>query len=261
MPCIIKFPGKTKGVVSFTKEESQNIQSFDNLKSKWVIGLHHNWQIGSTHDNRFDVNFIGKQFMGTPNAPVIGMGASNFIPPDYYRTSYENKHWDILYTPRSVCFKRIPAFFNSIRKLYDKGYYYRVLLIINMCPDMDTESSRDPKYPLEVYKNMFSHEERKLFNLLEMNYNYPFTFDKETLSLFFRLSKVFVHTAQNENWSRISAQAHACGMPLVSYPCQATRLPSYLRKPPVNYICNNDDEIVNNIVKAVSNYKETYNSN
>ena len=257
MPCIIKFPGKTKGFVSFTKEESSNIGSFDSLRDKWVIGLHHNWQ-PSTHDGRFDVNLIGKQFMSTSGAPVIDMGASNFIPSDYCRTPYNNKHWDILYTPRTVNFKRISAFLNVIRALYDNGYYYRVLLVA--CNPPTGTPGREPENLLEDYKKMFSHDERKRFNLLEMNYNYPFTFDKETLSLFFKSSKIFVHMAQVENWSRISAQAHACGMPLVSYPCQATRLPTNLRKPPVNYVGNNDSEIVSNIVSALSDYEKYYDS-
>lgn len=258
MACIIKFPGKTKGVVSFTTQEQNYIESFGDLKNKWVVGLHHNWQPGQ-HDPRFDFNFIGKEDMITPNAPVIDMDACNFVSKYFYPTTNE-KHWDILYVTRSVDFKRVDAFFKIIRNLYDRGHYYRILLVVCMCPDLNESTARVPKYPLEVYQELFSHSEREKFNFLEMNYNYPFTFDHKTLSVFYKNSKIFLHPANREFRCRVAAQAHACSMPLISYPCQSTLLPIHLRKSPINYICNSDNEIVDSIIEAVSNYENNVNS-
>tara|TARA_R100000005_G_C4999769_1_gene206543 strand:- start:1163 stop:2233 length:1071 start_codon:yes stop_codon:yes gene_type:complete len=257
MACIIKFPGKTKGVVSFTTQEQKHFSSLDFLKEKWVVGLHHNWQPGC-HDPRFDFNFTGKDDMATPNAPLIDMDACNFVSEHFFPTD-NDKHWDILYVTRSVQFKRLDAFFKIIRDLYDRGYHYRVLLIVCMCPDMETTSSRIPKYPLQVYQEMFSHDEREKFNFLEMNHNYPFTFDHKTLSVFYKNSKIFLHTANQEFRCRVAAQAHACAMPLVSYPCQSTLLPRHLRKPPVNYISRSDSEIVDNLIKCLSDYENNKN--
>lgn len=258
MAAILKFPGKTKGLVCFTKQETSNIPSFDFLRSKWVVGLHHNWQ-PAYHDNRFDVSIICKNYMMTAGAPVIDAHACSYVSKYFNPSPFSQRHWDILYVARSVDFKRISVFLNSIRKVYDMGYDYRVLLIACNGP-MPTDTEKCPKDLLGDYMKMFSHEERTRFNLLEMNYNYPFTFDHETLAHFYKSSKVFTHVGNIGYWSRVASQAYAAGLSVVCYPGQSTVVPEKLRKSPVTHVYNNDSEIPLRMIEAVESYNENYDS-
>ena len=217
MASIIKIPTeKSKGVVIFTTQDRDNFilgnkkleYKIISIKDKWLVGLHHNWHdYKFQYNSVFDFSLAGKEDLiekDNLKFDQINIDACNFSPSFFKPIDYQTpKHWDILYVARAVWFKNIPEFFKMIRSLYDRKFKYRVLLI---CPIPPNSSFVKSKYIYQKvrkdYEKIFSHDERKMFTLLTTDFDDPFPFDLETLSLFYKNSKIFVHSAENERRCR-----------------------------------------------------------
>jgi glycosyltransferase involved in cell wall biosynthesis len=230
-------------------------EAIEGLKGLWLIGLHHNWHDWKfSYDPLFDFSMAGDGDLVEVNGkdvPRIPMDACNFVPRAFHPGTAE-KFWDIIYVARAVNFKRIPEFFNSVRKLYDRGHKYRVLFICPV-PPYDPKEEQTVFYKIrESYDKMFSEPEKDLFNLLTITYRYPFPFDLQTLALFYRSSKVFVHTADDERRCRVAAYAWASGLPVVGMDCVGGLLPPEVRRPPYFFEPKRYADFPDQIVKAIS---------
>jgi len=269
MACILKAPSPgSKGVVVFTTPERDLVifkdkalrLSLEHLKARWALGLHHNWHdYQLKYDPIFDFHMAGeddlKEITGK-HIPLIPMDACNFSPRCFAPAAGE-KFWDILYVARAVYFKRIPEFFRLIRTLYDQGKRYRVLLI---CPVPPLENGNKGAFcnVREEYDKLFSEDEKDLFTLLTIDFRYPFPLDLETLSHFYKSSKVFVHTADDERRCRVTGYAWATGMPVVGMPCIASLLPKQLRKEPFLFEVTHYEEFADATVKALESAGKQY---
>lgn len=267
MATILKAPSLkdgSKGVVVFTTQDRDNFivgnsrleNRIQNLKKDWLIGLHHNW-----HDHKFkynpifDFSFAGEGDLIEINNNKfnqIHLDACNFTP-EFFKFSNNDKNWDILYVARAVFFKKIPEFFKIIRELYDNKKYYRVLLI---CPIPDEcknkiKGSTTFCNVRDEYDNLFSEEEKKFFTLLTTDYNNSFPFDLRTLSFFYKSSKIFVHSADNERRCRVVGYAHASGMPVVCLEDPASLMPKTLQKTPLVYVARNYKDFPHLIDNAI----------
>lgn len=263
MACIFKAPSdKTKGVLVLTTQERDHQvnessalqEKMQALKQRWIIGLHHNW-----HDHKFRYNLLYDFSMAGEgdlievsgrDVPRVAMDACNFVP-DYFRPGQGEKFWDVLYVARAVFFKKIPEFFTAIRKLYDQGHKYRVLFICPV-PAYDPSETKTILYDIrKIYDKKFSESEKDLFNLLTMDYRYPFPFDLETIAHFYRSSKVFVHTADDERRCRVAAYAWACGVPVVGMDCVASLLHKEHQRAPYFFEVQNYKDFPSQIKSAV----------
>jgi len=274
MGCILKAPdGRVKGVVVFTTQERDRVILKDrklqdeiySLKNNWVVGLHHNWHdYNFVYNSLFDFSLAGEEDLKEVNGKMIlliPMDACNFVP-DSFRPSGNEKFWDILYIARAVSFKRIPEFFKCVRSLFDDGHRYRVLFICPIPPfDLNLRSIRHTFSSIrKVYDRMFSEEEKNIFNLLTINYRYPFPFDIETLAYFYRSSRIFVHFSDIEKRCRVAAYAWSSGIPVVGMDCVGSILPSNLRVEPYFYNVHKYSEFPNQIITALEdNSKNTDN--
>ncbi len=266
MACILKLPSAdSKGVITFTTQERDRFILYSKplqekilaLKKEWVIGLHHNW-----HDYKFrynplfDFSMAGeedlKEVSGVP-FPLVPLDACNFVP-EVFKPAEGEKFWDILYVARAVKFKKIPEFFECVRRLYDSGKRYRVLFICPIPPYKRSERKTVFYDIRRVYDSMFSEEEKDLFTLLTIDYRYPFPFDMPTLAQFYRSSKVFVHFADDERRCRVAAYAWASGMPVVGMSPVGSLLPSELRKEPYFYAVGNYIDFDHATPKAIENF-------
>jgi glycosyltransferase involved in cell wall biosynthesis len=230
--------------------------SIEALKSNWLIGLHHNWHDHAfKYDPLFDFSMAGEgdliEVNGT-DVPLITMDACNFVPPTFQPGNAE-KFWDVLYVARAVFFKRIPEFFQTVRTLYDQGHLLRVLFICPV-PPFDPTEKKTVFYDIrEVYDSLFSESEKKLFTLLTIDYLYPFPFDLETLSYFYRSSKIFVHSADDERRCRVAAYAWASGLPVVAMDCVSGLLAPERRREPYFYAAATYADFPVQIVRACQN--------
>lgn len=264
MACILKAPSEqSSGVIVLTTQERDHQINKDpalraaitQLKDRWLIGLHHNWHDTKfKYDTLFDFSMAGEGDLVEVNGkgvPLVPMDACNFVP-DMFEFSTGEKFWDILYVARAVYFKRIPEFFNCIRRLYDNGHKYRVLFI---CPVPPYEKSEEKTvfYKIrDIYDKMFTEQEKDLFTLLTINYRYPFPFDLETVAHFYRSSKVFVHTADDEKRCRVAAYAWASGLPVVGMDCVGGLLAPQARCAPYFFEPKRYADFPAQIVKAIS---------
>lgn len=259
MACLLKKPDEiSKGVVTFTTQERDKLifssndiaNSINKLREKYIIGLHHNWHdYNFTYNPFFDFSMAGEEDLKDKSTPLITLDACNFIPEEYKPGSGE-KFWDIIYVTRAVYFKRVKLFLNTIKKMYQEGNKYRVLLVVCIPPE-----DRDPVNIVQEYMNLFNSEERRLFSLIPLEHDYPFCLDSKTIAFLYRSSKVFVHFASDERRCRVVGNAAATEMPIVCMPDPASIIPKALQKPPYVYIVEGED-YAKSIKKALEDYSE-----
>jgi glycosyltransferase involved in cell wall biosynthesis len=264
MACILKPQAKnSRGVlVVTTPERDQQIfadadlrKVLEGLKDRWMVGLHHNWHdLKFKYDPLFDFSMAGEgdlvEVTGI-EVPLVPLDACNFAP-DCFKPADTGKFWDVLYVARAVYFKRIPEFFDCIRSLYDHGFQHRVLFICPV-PPYNAKEEKTAFYKIrDVYDKMFSAAEKDTFTLLTIDYRYPFPFDLQTLAHFYRSSKVFVHTADDERRCRVAAYAWASGLPVIGMDCVGSLLPRDVRKPPYFFEAKKYADFSKCIVDAVN---------
>jgi len=265
MASILKIPTEnSKGVLIFTSREKVEFidknkeihKRIELLKNNWIVGLHHNWHdFKYYHDSLYDFNMAGETDLISADGKDffhIPIECTHFTP-NVFEFSNTNKMWDILYVGKAVGFKKIPEFFKSIRALYDQGLMYRVLFI-SPVPPQCKKNIVNPAYFCnirEVYNKMFNAKERKLFNLLTLEYEYPFPFDLETLSYFYKSSRVFVFTSDDERRPRTVAYAIASGMPTVLMKSVASLLPLNKQIKPYVYLADSYNEYPKLISEAI----------
>jgi glycosyltransferase involved in cell wall biosynthesis len=262
MAAILRLPDAAgPGVISFTTQERDNAinaapevrAAVESLKMEWLVGLHHNWHDHSfRYDPLFDFSFAGDDDLhevnGTP-FPVIGLDACNFTPEVF--TTGDAPFWDVLFVARAVYFKRIPEFFRTIRSLYDDGHMVRVLLLSPM-PPYDPADEKTAFYGIRAaYERLFSPEEQDLFTLITMDWRYPFPLDLPTLAHFYRSSRIFVHTADDERRCRVAAYAWTSGLPVVGPEPVGSLLPSELRCAPWFFEAATDSDLPSLILDAL----------
>jgi hypothetical protein len=242
MACILKTPdARSAGVVTFTTAERDQAINVDArargaveaLKGDWVVGLHHNWHDNEfRYDSLFDFSMAGEEDLKEVNGrpvPLVPLDACNFVP-DAFRPGETEKFWDLLYVARPVFFKGFGQFLECVRRLYDDGHRLRVLCIAPVPPpSMTDETVTDVR---AHYDELFTSAEQDLFNLLTLDFRYPFPFDLETLAHFYRSSRAFVHFAPDERRCRVAAYAWAAGIPVVGMGPVGSLLPAELRRPP-----------------------------
>ena len=266
MVCFLKNPSSNhKGVVVFTTQELKWINSDKKsqlklkfLKDRWILGIHHNWHNFKYKKNDlFDFEMAGEGDLIEINKKKINLipiDCCNF-PPNFFNFENKDKYWDIFCIIRPVFFKRILFFFELVRKLYDSGKKYRVLCISpfsnNFLPKFNIYEY-DYRYILNIFNKKFSPDEKKLFNFITPNYNKSFPFDLETLSFFYKKSKIFLHTSNIERRPRINSYAHKAGVPVVCSKESSFIVPNHFRKEPFLYICKSDNEYIPKIIKAIN---------
>lgn len=256
MACILKLPSiKNKGIISFTSQEqkffiNENDENLKKLKKKYFIGIHNNW-----HNYKFKVNKFYDFYLAgrgdlieieKKNIPQIELDAINFVPKSF--KFQRNKHWDLLIVTRPAKFKKIFEIFNICKKIVSKGK--RILII---CPFNDSVKPGEYSFKsiIKEFNSLFSYSERQLINFIHPKYNNNFPLDIDTLSFFYRNSKVFLHLAKEERRPRVCGYAYACGLPVISFKDPASIIPENYQKQPFYYKITNYKQAQSQIFKAL----------
>lgn len=283
MASIIKFPTDTsRGVLIFTTPErdlyirkSLQLESLiAELKNDWLIGLHHN----SAHadhqfypDPIFDFHIAGRGDIYDPKGRLfhqIEMDCSNFSPDFFEDTRAEKeKFWDVLAISRDVGFKSLDDMLLIIRKVFDIQKI-RVLAIIAHS-DLH-QKNVGPSEVIKKYLQLFSDEERKYFTMMTPSLDYPFPYDLETLSHYYKNSKLFLHVAKEERHPRVVAYAWSASLPVVAPLQVGSLLSDDMKQAPGFYPYSTieeaaksilhilDTEIDGNALKSYADYHLTY---
>ena len=267
MACIIKIPSDTsKGIITFTTIErdnfildnSQAIKNLNFLKKKWLIGIHHNWHdFNFRYNNIFDFHFAGKNDLieiENKNFLSSDFDCCNFIP-DYFRFNNQNKTWDILFVGRPAYFKRLDKFYDLIRELYDNKINLKVLCIVWKSKKKLINNYEFNDF-YKVYLKRFSKKERNFFNVISLNHDRPFNLN--TLSKYYKKSRVYIHTSDVERRSRTTAYALKGGMPVVCMEPIASIANKKYKSQPFIYLAKKDKDFFKLTLKALKFSKSKF---
>ena len=268
MACIIKVPGNTsKGIITFTTVERDNfilnnsrvIKNLHFLKKNWLVGVHHNWHdFNFRFNNIFDFHFAGKTDLieiDKKKFLTSDFDCCNFIP-DYFKFNNKNKIWDLLFVGRPAYFKRLNNFYDVVRDLYDKKIYIKVLCIVWKSKKKFIKDRYEFNDFYEVYLKRFSNKERNFFNLISLDYDKPF--DLQTLSQYYKKSRIYIHTSDIERRSRTTAYALKAGMPVVCMNSIASIAKKKYIRQPFLYIAKKDKDFPNLVLKALKFAKSRF---
>ncbi len=263
MACIISPPFQSrKGVISLTTSDIQQLDGkwglstlMQGLQSRYLIGLHHNWHpVDFQLPNGFDFHFLeSKDLIFAQNNLLFEMDACNFSP-QIFEEPLGRPKWDILIVGRTANFKRPFRTLETIRKIYDAGHALKVLCI---CPMENNLSEKSEAYDLlSMNENIFTAAEKELFTLLNPSANFPFTFSRDELALYYQSSRLYVHFADFETRCRTAAYAFVTGIPVVGHKSIANILPNELHNEPTFYEVDSDDYI-SPIIRALASESTT----
>ena len=193
-------------------------QEINEISKHYVLGIHLGW-IVPTFDVDSRISFIMAspdnltKWKPLPGQRQIPLASRNFIPEFFTPIENSPKFWDIINVSRNSKFKRIDAFFASIRKIYDQGHKFRVLLVIAA----GDESSKTAYLDVEKdFYRIFNSEERNLFTLMRLSPKLSFPgLPQETLAFFYRSSKVFALFSEKEGGPKVLSEAMGSGLSVV----------------------------------------------
>jgi len=156
--------------------------------------------------NHFDM----KRIRHILKIPII---ARNFTPKCFYNR-HQEKYWDILCIARSSKVKNLNYLLKSIRKIFDQGYNYKVLMIVPENKKMDPK--RFYTNLMNDYYSLFLSDERQNFSIILLSSNIGFSaLPSEVMSHFYNSSKIFTLFSNAEGGSRVISEALLCGLPVV----------------------------------------------
>jgi len=191
---------------------------FHKIRRHYFIGVHigANPAVISRYDN-CDFYFASNQFdmKEIKHVLKIPLVSRNFIPKCFYNRRQE-KYWDILCVARNIKVKNLDLFLKSIRKIYDLGYDFKVLLISPENRDQDQDPKKFYISLMNDYYKLFSDNERQNFSILRLSSEIGFPgLSSEVMSQFYNSSKIFSLFSNAEGGSKVISEALLCGLPVV----------------------------------------------
>jgi len=191
---------------------------FNKIRRHYFIGVHigANPAVISRYDN-CDFYFASNQFdmKEIKHVLKIPLVSRNFTPKCFYNRRQE-KYWDILCVARNIKIKNLDLFLKSIRKIYDLGYDFKVLLISPESRNQDQDPKKFYISLMNDYYKLFSDNERQNFSILQLSSEIGFPgLSSEVMSHFYNSSKIFSLFSNAEGGSKVISEALLCGLPVV----------------------------------------------
>jgi len=216
----IRYPEVNKITNKFfplDKYKSYYAKRFKQISKKYFIGEHFGWYHRDYGTKPFIDFYLCTESTVTFKEPekvvTIPLSSSSFINKIFENKGY-NKIYDVMCVSHSGKNKRLKDFVHSIRKLYDEGHKYRVLLINK---ESILENPKGHYVDLEDdYHRLFSTEEKQLFTLVRIKGSLSLLgLPSQAISEFYNLSKVFALFSEQEGEPRAISEALICGLPVV----------------------------------------------
>jgi len=227
-------------------------QSFHEIKKDYFVGVHYGWDISRSGLFQ-DCDFIMAQKSNLPesnNFFKIPLSARSFTPSFFKKQEIEKK-WDIICISRSTNFKNLDIFLKSIRKIFDKGFKYKILLINPASKSANRFTSY--KNLMIDYMNMFSEKERQDFTIMQLKEGMALS--QQSMPFFYNASKVFGLFSKLEGDNRTTAEALMCGLTLVVFRNLKGGAADYLDEENSVFFDSFED-IDEALIEAVENYQK-----
>ena len=208
---------KPNEYIKLNKDHNYFISTINELRQHYFIGMHFGWLPELIDHIEFVDFYMGKPSMREclpKDIFFIPLDGSCFTPKVFSKDENVPKYWDIVCISRAARFKNLDLFLQEIRKIYDLGYKYKVLLIV---PTAKGENNRSHLTEIaDLYYEMFSEEERDRFTLFRLSNDLALLgVSQSQLAFFYKSSKVFTLFSQLEGGSRVISEALLCGLPIV----------------------------------------------
>ena len=191
-------------------------KAFQKIREQYFIGVHYGWTASRIplYEN-CDFLMTAQQIDIKENNRILQIPlASRNFTPQCFQNKNQIKYWDILCVSRMVKFKNLNYFLKSIRKIFDQGYNYKVLMIVSENKKMGTK--RFYTNLMDDYYSLFSYNERQNFSIMLLSSNLSFPgMPFEVMSHFYNSSKIFSLFSNVEGSSKVISEALLCGLPIV----------------------------------------------
>ena len=221
MAHIFKHSSEGKGIIVFTHKEIGRAETVaSTLREKYFLGIHYGSAANLfTHSQPWQDFCMGAKStvsFGNTEPFRIPFNSRAFTPEYFVQNKETTKYWDIINVSRNANVKKLNEFLKAIRKLYDQGKMYNVLLVV---PSADNEKPNSHFTNIvEVYGELFSEKEREHFTLMRLSKELGFLgISPKTIAHFYNSSKVFCLLSDAEGESRVIHEALLCGLPVVVF--------------------------------------------
>ena len=264
MAHIFKYPTESaKGIVVFTHKEwpwlLQNaLPTIQNLRQYFYLGWNQGTYFGNIGGMPKEVDFVftSKNTMSFPDnghTLTFELLDRNFLLDAYKDLNISERYYDIISTSRAAKIKHLPALLLALRKLYDKGKKYKVLIVV---PKAENESAS--KFDIDIveqYKTLFNYEERQSISLIRVSSEMGFLgISPDTINWFYNNSKVLYIGTKAEGGCRVVHESLMCGCNVIYYKNHTGGMLDYLDNS--NSIAYDSYEtIAETLEQAVDNFK------
>ncbi len=211
----VKNPSLRKGTEIIKNPLSKFVTMYQKIRDHYYIGVHIGWDPAGQNlfDNcDFYLAADAYDMKKVENIFRIPIVSRNFTPKCFYNR-HQKKYWDIISISRNPKHKNLNQFLKSIRKIYDLGYDFKVLLI---SPKNKNENDRFYTSLMDDYYSLFSYYERQNFSLLRLSSDVAFPgLSHELMAHFYNSAKIFTLFSQVEGSPKAVSEALCCGLPVV----------------------------------------------
>jgi len=191
-------------------------KAFRKTQRHYFVGVHYGWTASSIplYEN-CDFLMTPQQIDTNRNNQIIHIPlASRNFTPQCFQNKNQIKYWDILCVSRMAKFKNLDYLLKSIRKIFDKGYNYKVLMIVS--ENKKIYAKKFYTNLMDDYYSLFSYNERQNFSIMLLSSNIGFAgLPFEVMSHFYNSSKIFTLFSNAEGSSKVISEALLCGLPVV----------------------------------------------
>lgn len=191
-------------------------KAFQKMQEQYFIGVHYGWvpERARLYEN-CDFIMSGHQIYKEKEKNIfrIPLVSRNFTP-QCFNHQHQKKYWDILCVSRLAKFKNLDLLLKNVRKIYDLGYNYKVLLIVPENKSMDKNKFYTSL--MDDYYKLFSYEDQQNFTILLLSPQIGFPgLSQETMAMFYNASRIFTLFSQAEGGPKVISEAFLCGLPVV----------------------------------------------
>lgn len=191
------------------------------IREKYFLGVHFGWWQRDYPTMPYLDFYMGGEGALTFKEPekifFIPLSSRTFIPAAHKADPTAPKIWDILCISNNANHKRLHDLLGAIRKIYDAGYSYRILLLVPTKLREDGHASFYQDLENDYY-SQFSYEERNDFILMRLSPKLAFLgMPFGILTSFYQQSRVFTLFSDEEGEPRVISEALICELPIVAY--------------------------------------------
>ncbi len=239
--------------LNFNKIIKKNIlKKISNLKKNFLIGIHWGFDVNYIPDHDFiDFHLGFKKIQSLTSKKFIDLTSRNFSSE--YMTNNHNfiKYWDFISVSSNQQRKNIIKILQDFRKIYDLGLNYKLLILIP-----STANEKNDKQLIDFFFNNFSFDERNNISIIKLDYNLGFLgLSQKQLSLFYKMSKIYISYSESEGEPRTIHEAQLCGLPIVFYLNQLGGGADYLSDKNAIFF-NNFNNSYKSIIKSYNEYDQ-----